>query len=208
VQPVVAGKPVFTRSLAVGSSGIDVRQLQIVLNNAGIIVASSGAGSAGKESDYFGPATRSALLKFQRSRSLTADGQLNADTIAYVNKMVVSDPAKLVPLRAVASPSTAGAPVSSVTNPVNTSVRRTTSSIRKGLALGASGEDVRTLQILLNSTGIVVAQSGIGSKGKESTVFGPATKSALLRFQRTYRIPSTGYVDGITLRKLAEVTGK
>jgi peptidoglycan hydrolase-like protein with peptidoglycan-binding domain len=187
-----APQSTFTRTLAVGSSGADVKLLQIVLNNTGVVIAAKGAGSVGNESTYFGPATRSALLKFQRARGLAADGQLNTETVTYVNKMVTNDPAKLVPKNA----------------PATSNVSRTTASIRRGLAQGAVGEDVRTLQILLNSNGIVVAQRGLGSRGNESTVFGPSTKNALIRFQRTYRIPATGYVDAITLKKLAQVTGR
>src|SRR3989344_5617400 len=48
----------FTRNLTVGSTGSDVKTLQQFLNGKGYTVASSGPGSAGNESMYFGPATR------------------------------------------------------------------------------------------------------------------------------------------------------
>jgi hypothetical protein len=55
----------FSRNLTVGSVGEDVRQLQQILNAEGFVVAKIGAGSAGNESAYFGPATKAALMKYQ-----------------------------------------------------------------------------------------------------------------------------------------------
>ena len=56
----------WTRNLSTGSTGEDVRQLQRFLNgNPQTIVASSGVGSSGNESSYYGPATARAVSKFQ-----------------------------------------------------------------------------------------------------------------------------------------------
>jgi hypothetical protein len=57
----------FVHTLSVGSRGEEVRQLQIFLNAQGFTVAQSGTGSVGKESSYFGPATKRALIKFQEA---------------------------------------------------------------------------------------------------------------------------------------------
>ena len=57
----------WKRSLGVGSSGDDVRQLQIFLNsNSETSIGNSGSGSSGRETNYFGSATLGALKKFQQ----------------------------------------------------------------------------------------------------------------------------------------------
>lgn len=56
----------FERDLNIGSKGEDVRLLQKLLNSdKRTIIAVTGAGSLGKESDSFGDATKTALKKFQ-----------------------------------------------------------------------------------------------------------------------------------------------
>ena len=56
----------FTRNLTLGSSGADVKKLQEFLNSdSSTLVAVSGVGSKGQETNYFGPATKRAVAKFQ-----------------------------------------------------------------------------------------------------------------------------------------------
>ena len=56
----------WTRSLSTGDTGMDVMKLQQFLNaDAGTMVSAAGAGSAGMETDYYGPATGAAVAKFQ-----------------------------------------------------------------------------------------------------------------------------------------------
>ena len=58
----------FTRDLAVGARGSQVRQLQVFLNSPvvyGVQVAASGAGSPGQETSYFGSRTAQAVTTFQ-----------------------------------------------------------------------------------------------------------------------------------------------
>ncbi|MBI2635338.1 MAG: peptidoglycan-binding protein [Parcubacteria group bacterium] len=61
----------FTRSLYLGvSSGADVKCLQQYLNSAGYPVSSSGAGSVGNETMFFGSLTRSAVARWQAGNNV------------------------------------------------------------------------------------------------------------------------------------------
>ena len=74
----------WTRTLNMGATGADVMKLQQFLNaDAETRVAASGAGSAGMETEYYGPATGAAVAKFQtkyRADILTPLGLVNATT--------------------------------------------------------------------------------------------------------------------------------
>jgi hypothetical protein len=63
----------------------------------------------------------------------------------------------------------------------------------KDLKLGNIHSEVKLLQQYLNNNGYTIAKSGPGSKGKETTKFGPATRSALIRFQKANKLPGTGF---------------
>ncbi len=85
----------FTRSLSVGSTGEDVRQLQKYLNsNVLTRISETGPGSPGSESDYFGEKTKQAVIKLQDMfaplvlypAGLTAgSGYVGLNTIAFLN---------------------------------------------------------------------------------------------------------------------------
>ncbi len=70
-SPTGANTTGITRDLKLGMSGEDIRALQIILNRKGYTVATTGSGSVGNETTYFGPATQAAVIKFQQARNIT-----------------------------------------------------------------------------------------------------------------------------------------
>lgn len=60
----------FERNLYLGISGHDVKSLQQFLNQKGFGVATSGPGSIGQETEFFGLNTKSALTKFQKTNNI------------------------------------------------------------------------------------------------------------------------------------------
>jgi peptidoglycan hydrolase-like protein with peptidoglycan-binding domain len=165
----------------VGSSGPDVRALQQFLNAKGFTVATAGPGSRGSETASFGPATERALGLFQASQSITPPaGYFGPTTMRRVNsslgQIAASCPVAVTP-----------------TVSQGAVVTTTGSAFTRDLQLGDTGNDVKALQIYLNSHSFPVSTQGPGSKGYETTRFGPATARALSLFQAAHALPSTGY---------------
>jgi len=76
----------FTRDLKTGSTGADVRALEVYLNTHGYILAATGPGSPGNETNYFGPLTKKALMKFQKNHDISpVAGYFGPITRAAVN---------------------------------------------------------------------------------------------------------------------------
>jgi hypothetical protein len=76
---------VFNRNLQIGNSGEEVKELQKFLNKNGYTVSITGAGSVNKETTYFGPATRNALIKFQKANNIKPSvGYLGPITRAFI----------------------------------------------------------------------------------------------------------------------------
>lgn len=64
---------------------------------------------------------------------------------------------------------------------------KTTAMFTRTLKQGDQGSDVKALQIFLNTRGFLIAKTGQGSPGRETTFFGPATTKAIKKFQEANR---------------------
>lgn len=75
----------FLTNLTYKSKSLDILELQKFLNANGYTVALTGAGSVGFETMYFGPATRRALIKFQRDNGIIPNGYFGPVTRRIIN---------------------------------------------------------------------------------------------------------------------------
>jgi len=105
--PLLADAYTFTRTLSIGSSGQDVKELQIYLNkNQSTQVSQTGTGSPGQESSYFGPKTKQALTTFQNLNAATilyplgltaGTGFFGQSTISFINANQQTNSVSLAP---------------------------------------------------------------------------------------------------------------
>jgi peptidoglycan hydrolase-like protein with peptidoglycan-binding domain len=74
----------FSQNHQMWDQGADILALQQFLNSNGFLLASSGTGSPGHETEIFGPRTYQALKQFQSAHGLPATGYLGPLTRAAI----------------------------------------------------------------------------------------------------------------------------
>lgn len=173
------------RNIGLGSQGEDVRTLQKLLNTKGFTIAVSGPGSLGNETDWFGPATQSALIRYQNT---------------YAQEILT--PAGLAAGNGYAGPLTRAHLTQNTGTSQTPSIGST--ALTKDLGIGVTDAEVLILQRLLNAAGFSIAESGVGSPGNETTFFGNRTEAAVMRFQEANQIPATGFVGTRTRSALEQ----
>ncbi len=165
----------FTRSLKKGMSGDDVKKLQVFLNTHGFVIALTGPGSSQNETNYFGDATQTALIKFQIANNINPpSGFFGPITTALFEKL-------------------SGISPTSSTSPISPTAPTTLGTFTRDLEKGMKGDDVTSLQKLLISLHVGPAADALAQSGA-SGYFGDLTKSALTEFQKAKGVtPPAGY---------------
>ncbi|HDH31162.1 MAG TPA: hypothetical protein ENH26_00055, partial [Candidatus Wolfebacteria bacterium] len=152
----------FARNLELSSTGADVKAIQEYLNANGFLVAESGPGSPGNETEYFGLLTKTALIKFQE---------------AYADKILT--PVGLTNGTGYFGPSTRAFINYGSLTPI-VEEKELSVIFTRGLDIGMRGDDIRQLQQLLNTDPDTrLSDSGVGSLGNETNYFGPLTQKAV-----------------------------
>ncbi len=158
---------VLTKELKINQIDLEVKELQKYLNRNGFLLAESGPGSPGKETNFFGELTKTALIKFQTKN--------NIEPVSGIFDLATRNYLGCKPL--------------------------TSFSFTQNLTPGMTSLEVKELQKYLNRNGFILAKSGPGSPGNETTFFGNLTKLALLNFQIENKIPTTNGVFDLNTRE-------
>lgn len=179
----------WTRDLSRGSEGNDVTKLQELFASDKSIYPE------GLVTGIFGPATERAVKRFQAKYGLPQVGRIGPMTREKLGEVYGGGVTPALP--AVAAPQA----VAAVSG----------GSFGKAMGKGASGDDVKRLQVILNSDPATrIASEGVGSPGNETTLFGSLTEQAVQKFQVKYGIaspgdPGYGFVGPKTRAKLNEL---
>ncbi|MCL2342399.1 MAG: peptidoglycan-binding protein, partial [Firmicutes bacterium] len=173
------GKNPPTAVLSAGSRGLDVVELPFLLN---YISAFYPTVPGVIQDGAFGPTTKNAVIEFQKTFGLTADGVVGPATwnklYAVYNAIQTNVPKPPIQPPA-ATPPYQGAP----------------------LRLGSTGAAVRTMQSYLN--GINAVSQG-GPALTVDGIFGPQTQEAVRNFQRRSALAVDGIIGPLTWDRIVE----
>lgn len=167
----------FTKDLKVGDSNSDVLELQKVLNSASsTVIALSGPGSAGSETNYFGNLTKLAVIRLQENNKneilipnglLKGTGFVGASTRKKLNSLNGSNVSKVVEkinTNTIVKPADK---TNSFFNQVNPEEKNTVNSYLKSLI----GKTVDQISLPLDLTGNKSVLDTLPSFLKKVTVY-------------------------------------
>ncbi len=205
-RPIVTSYPNLTSNLGQNSTGYQVQLLQKILNLEGFLPLS------GITSTY-DTNTEKAVMLFQTKYKIVSSGTAYTTGFGAVGPRTRTMINQYITQGKYPSLGTTQQQVTpQVISPTTTTSRLPKSYVfTRVLKLNSTGTDVKYLQIFLNDNGFTVTSTGIGSKGNESTYFGPATQRALIKYQEYYAkdiltpyglTKGTGYFGPATMRRV------
>ncbi len=168
----------FTRNLTVGSTGTDVRILQRFLNANGFTIASSGNGSPGNESTYFGPATAAALARYQSSVGISpasgyfgpatrsrissssgVSGGVTLSTISTANTIVITPPGETITQQQSSSVTIQDTDGGTSIWDISNSPTRVLTPIGFFIVGGASDINISQLQLIISGSSLTATST-------------------------------------------------
>jgi len=190
--PAVCTGVTFTRNMTTGATGSDVKCLQAVLNqSASTQVSTTGAGSPGNETSYFGGLTLAAVKIFQAQNGMTPANQVGPMTRARLNQILagsIIDPG----LPPVVQPSGAGLTVALASdNPAGTTIvdGQALAKLAKVTFTNGDSSEVKVTGLKLKRIGIS-ADASIANlylfDGATRLTDGSAVSSTMVNFNNTF----------------------
>ncbi|NLB38001.1 MAG: SH3 domain-containing protein, partial [Clostridiales bacterium] len=178
-QPAIQPAPVQPRAdrYEMGAYGSGVSGLQVRLTNLGYV--------CGRTDGVFDAQTREAVLSFQRTNKLSADGIAGAMTLPRLYAADAKPYAGTQGDMQHATPTPAPAPTAAA-------VPQEPAALR--LEMGSVGEDVTRLQLRLRELGYL--------SGAADGKFGRMHRTAVMAFQRSAKLTVDGIAGAKTLARL------
>ena len=184
---IIPEQPQAQQPHSLGDRHPDIKEAQQLLNErTSCPVATTGPGSPGQETTYFGSLTRQAILCYQRANNLTPTGTLSQSLLTTLRQE---------PQRQERQQEEGQQQFSQPLQP----------QAQQPHSLGDRHPDIKEAQQLLNErASCPVAVTGPGSPGQETTYFGSLTRQAILCYQRANNLTPTGTLSQSLLTTLRQ----